>query len=144
MASRQDETRPPQRADYARSYGSAGIVGWIFSGRRLVYVIAAILALWIFVTFAVHANSWKAVFLDNNQVYFGKFVNIPFSSNIKLKSVHYLKSTATSTDFIVASIKEDVHQPKDWMAISRKHVLLYEELDGNSSLVKAIEARMKQ
>ncbi len=109
--------------------------------RYTGYAVLILLILWWLITLIAHMNAWKAVFLDNDQVYFGKFINIPFTPNIALKKVYYLKSTATSTDFIVTSIKDDVHQPKDSMKISKSHILYSEELRTDSSLAKAIETK---
>jgi hypothetical protein len=113
----------------------------VISFRRIIFIIGCIIALWIVMTFISGLNSWKAVFIDNNQVYFGKFINIPFTSTINLKHVYYLKSAATSTDFILSSPQNDVHQPESNTTLMKEHVLYYQKLSKNSALLKAIRIR---
>jgi hypothetical protein len=134
MAIRQDDIRRPHSG-----YGRFGIIGRILAGRRFIYIVASLLILWWFMTLVSGMNTWKAVYLDDGNVYFGKFTTIPFSSTIKLRDSHYLKSAGTSTDLIVASKEDDRHQPKGDMAVYRNHILFTESLKRGSTLVDAIE-----
>ncbi len=106
-----------------------------------VFILAIIFILWLIISFFVKMNSWKAVFLDNNQVFFGKFVTVPFSSSITLHKTHYLKQNASSSaDSIdIVSIKDNIHNPEDFMEISRNHILYSEQLKSGSIMVQALD-----
>lgn len=113
-----------------------------------VFIFGVLYILWLIISFFVSMNSWKAVFMDNNQVFFGKYINIPFSSNITLHKTHYLKQSASSSvDSIdIVSIKDNIHNPEDFIEISRNHILYSEQLKSGSIMVQALdreEAKVK-
>lgn len=113
----------------------------------LFIVIATILVAWFLISFLSNIFTWKAVFLDSNQVFFGKFVNIPFASTITLRNAHFIKpeqadissSTPQNQSIIISEIGEMPHGPADDMVISKDHILYYENLKSGSSLVKGLE-----
>ena len=111
--------------------------------RMSLLLLAIVLILWSIFSFFVRMNSWKAVFLDNNQVFFGKFITIPFSSDITLHKAYYIRSslgTASSTvsGADVVSIKDNLHSPRDFLVISRAHILFSEELNNDGILAKSL------
>lgn len=99
--------------------------------------------------------TWKAVFLDSNQVYFGRFNYVPFLSTVTLHDVHYLRpltdadiQTGTSTekiegDLSVLSILGDVHSPKDSMIINKNHILYYQEIRPDSVLFRGLSESIR-
>ncbi len=115
--------------------------------RTISVVLATVIALWFLISFLSNVFTWKAVFLDSNQVFFGKFINVPFVSTITLRKAHFIKpdesGSATSTtpkqSMIISEIGEMPHSPTDTMVISKDHILYYESLRSDSSLVKGLE-----
>lgn len=108
-----------------------------------LFAIFIIFLTWFILSCISSRLAWKAVFLDSNQVYFGRFLDIPFASKITLHDVHYLKpliddvnstTTAAEGDLTVLSIVGDVHGPKDKMTINKDHILYYQELRTDSTL----------
>jgi len=69
------------------------------------------------------ADIYEAVFLDNNQVYFGK-----------------LSGEAGELPSQVDLIKlgSELHGPRDEMIINREHVIFYEEIGDQSEIRKLI------
>ncbi len=100
--------------------------------------ILIIAVLWLLLSYIASLNTWKAVFLDNGQTYFGKFINIPFSQNLTLRNAYYLKPTPDSPDQTLVSVTRDIHGPKPTLVISKKHILYFEYLRSDSPLVSAI------
>lgn len=100
--------------------------------------------LWIIMSVGSSWFSWKAVFLDNNQVYFGKMISIPFTSKITLRQVHFIRpdapdtASSTASDIIIAPLSDMVHGPKNTMVISKNHILYYETLQSGTTLVKGL------
>src|SRR5271157_3694763 len=60
-------------------------------GRTMLIVLAVIIVLIVGWWFVNGATQWRAVFLTNNQVYFGHFWDVPFAGTITLRSVYYLE-----------------------------------------------------
>jgi hypothetical protein len=115
--------------------------------------IGIILLLWAILNIFSSWFAWKAVFLDNNQVFFGKFINIPFTSKIVLRQTHYIKTdtigdesqaAVASTDAIIAPLQDMVHGPRSTRIINKDHVLYYEVLRTDTTLVKGLNDSLKQ
>lgn len=101
---------------------------------------------------APNSNSYYAVFLTNDQVYFGHLSDVN-DNYVTLKNIYYLRakdSTTTApatTDSTSATdlsklalikLGGEVHGPKDEMQINRRSVMFYEELKDDSQVVKII------
>lgn len=129
-----------------------------------LFAVVIIGATWWILSLVSSRLAWKAVFLDSNQVYFGRFTNIPFTSSIKLHDVHYLKPVTTNTgdsntantsgtsspepapaqgDLSVLSVINDVHGPEDVMVINKDHILYYQKLRPNSTLFRGLSEALK-
>lgn len=88
-------------------------------------------------------NAWQAIFLDNNQVYFGKIQKIT-SKNIYLTNIYYLqagqslenKDTASTVNLV--KLGSELHGPTDEMIINREKVIFWENLKETSRIVKII------
>lgn len=113
----------------------------------IFYAIALILVLWWLLSLFSSWYAWKAVFLSNNQVFFGKFIDIPFSSKIVLKKVHYIKSDVPSEnasgvgegrDIVIVPLGDMLHGPKSTRVILKEHILYYEQLRPDTTLVKGL------
>lgn len=109
--------------------------------RKFLVGLVVILVVWYLFSALVSIGSWKAVFLDNGNVFFGKFVEVPFSRTITLRQVFYIKDIATpnsTTTLQVSRIVNDVQGPTDKMIISKDHILYFEVLRSTSPFVKGL------
>ena len=104
------------------------------------------------------SGSYQAIFLTNGQVYFGKIGEMD-NDYITLSDIFYLQvvqpplqgtpqagqpaaqTTPTAQPQIsLVKLGNELHGPVDLMHISRAQVLFYEDLKGDGSVVKAIDA----
>jgi hypothetical protein len=95
-------------------------------------------------------NGYQAVFLVNNQVYFGKLTN-ENSQFVTLTDIYYLQvnqqiqpaqkgqTAANNPQVNLIKLGGELHGPTDEMRINRDQVLLIEDLRSDSNVVKAIE-----
>ena len=94
---------------------------------------------------------YKAVFLDNNQVYFAHVAKED-SLNIYLADVYYIQTQQQvvpaededSEDQVVevpVLIKRggELHQPSGWMQINRSKIVSIEEIGDDSEVLKEIQ-----
>ena len=105
---------------------------------------------------AVNKDSWQAVFLRNDQVYFGRLrISDEF---FVLRQVYYLqtedekenKLNPTASGSVDVEIKKkstklvklgnELHGPEDRMFIEKSSVLFWENLKDSSSIVRSIKA----
>lgn len=100
----------------------------------------------------IEKDSYQAVFLTNNQVYFGKLTNAT-GDYLTMTDIFYLQvqqtvqsskadtTTDTSGSDNVKLIKlgNELHGPKDRMQISAKQVLFWENLKADGKVAKAID-----
>jgi hypothetical protein len=96
------------------------------------------------------ASDYKAVFLVNNQVYFGKLGNSINSQFVALEDVYYLqvqqqiqpaskdKKASDQPNISLIKLGGELHGPTDTMQINRDQILLIEDLRTDSNLVAAI------
>lgn len=99
---------------------------------------------------AVKKNQYQAVFLTNNQVYFGKVIDMN-PNTITLRDVYYLRNASNSTkdqqqqtdqqqQVSLAKLGEsEVHGPEDEMHLDRRQVLFWENIRDDSQVTKAIK-----
>lgn len=83
--------------------------------------------------------TYQAVFLANDQIYFGKLKGID-SQYLILDDVYYVKledENATSGRLVKLGIIEP-HGPRDQMIINQEHILFWENLKPDSSIVQTI------
>lgn len=127
--------------------------GWIFV---LVLLIIIVLVGFLFFSinsgedilgFSEKSSNYQAVFLVNNQVYFGKLTKINSQYPV-LKDIYYLQvnqsiqpieeGQSSSPDISLIKLGGELHGPTDEMKINREHILLIENLRSDSNLVSAI------
>lgn len=94
-------------------------------------------------------GSYQAVFLTNGQVYFGQLQALS-RSFLELEDVYYLQedvsaaeATADSEDveqpkISIVRLGEELHQPFNHVVLNKDHILLWETLQPNSRVLKAI------
>lgn len=95
------------------------------------------------------ASDYQAVFLVNNQVYFGKIGNSMNSQFVELTDIYYLqvqqqiqpasKNSTPSQNISLVKLGAELHGPTDVMFINRDQIVLVEDLRADSNIVKAIE-----
>ena len=84
---------------------------------------------------------YQAVFLEGNQIYFGKLRDIDSRYPI-LDEVYYVKlegEDATSGRLVKLGETEP-HGPQDQMVINRDHILFWENLKDDSQVVQTIRS----
>lgn len=97
----------------------------------------------------IKSNRYQAVFLTNDQVYFGKVIAMT-DNTITLRDVYYLKqkgdADATKTDQKSQQVQlaklgasGEVHNPDNEMRINRTQVLFWENMKDDSQVVKTIK-----
>lgn len=117
---------------------------WYYGAGALIIVV---IILWVFFSghsLPIKKESWQAVFLSNNQVYFGKLTQLK-NGYFELDNVFYLQSGQNvndsqkeSTSINLIKLGSEVHGPEDNMYISEKQVLFWENLKSDSKIVKII------
>jgi hypothetical protein len=88
-------------------------------------------------------HGWQAIFLSNNDVYFGKIKNINHD-DITLIKVYYLRSeketiTPQNVNFKRSRVQKlggEIHAPEDAMIINRSQILFIENLKDTAPIVK--------
>ena len=97
-------------------------------------------------------REYKAVFLNNEQVYFGK-ISPSFSfSFLNLKDVYYLQvneqlqpvGEGAQPQLVLVKLgAREIHNPQDEMLINRDHILFIEKLKPDSQVITAIKEYKK-
>lgn len=93
--------------------------------------------------FLVSTDDYQAVFLTNNQVYFGKLSGLNSQFPV-LRDIYYLRVNATdgaqitAEDVNLVKLGDELHGPTDAMKINRDQILLVEDLKDSSSVMDAI------
>jgi hypothetical protein len=161
-ASRAPAASPaPQPNHEAR--GEEGRLDLGKTGRVLVVLltILAILAIGGMVTkvlasaqnnTAVKNKQFQAVFLTNNQVYFGHLSQVD-RDYVKLTNIYYLQvqqqvqpkpnEPAAQPQVSLAKLGSELHGPEDVMYISRQQVLFWENLKKDGKVADAINEYVK-
>lgn len=117
----------------------------------LIIVIIALAVLWKFDFLKISSGQGKyqAVFLTNNQVYFGKLYKAK-SSYPLLKDVYYLRVTqvlqpqdpnAPAQQIELVKLGNELHGPTNEMLINKDQILFIENLKEDSGVVQAIKER---
>jgi len=96
------------------------------------------------------SGNYQAVFLANNQVYFGKLASMR-GDFLTLTDIYYLQvsqrlqplqdgqQAPAGQDISLVKLGGELHGPEDEMQINKQYVLLVEDLRTDSNLVAAIE-----
>ncbi len=109
-------------------------------GKKISLIAGILLVAWLLISLVANLLSWKAVFLDNGQIYFGRGVNVPVAPMLTLRNVYLLRvDSATSSSPVVTAITEQVQAPRDTISINKNHILYIQDLRGDSPLVEGLE-----
>lgn len=116
---------------------------------RILIIFILVLAIsWSIFSFIQNQKTWRAVFLTNNQVYFGHFSYIPFLPTITLKDIYYLQVSQpiqpqtpeqVQPEIKIVKFGKEIHGPKDKMVIPKSQILFWEDLRDDSPVAKAIQ-----
>ena len=124
------------------------------SGWVLIVSAVIIIALLIYLAIQNFSNagglsknkaSWQAIFLTNDQTYFGQVVS-ENSDSVVIKNIYYLQDIINlhqgaeqiPKDFSLIKLGNEVHGPYDEMRINREHILFVEDLTEDAKIVEAI------
>ena len=115
---------------------------------RAIFALVIAMILWLMLSWISSGLAWKAVFLDSNQVFFGRFTYVPFSSTITLRDAHYLKPGNDKAEggalpnLTIVSVEEDAHGPVSKMTIRKSHILYYQKLKPGTALHKGLQEQL--
>ena len=122
---------------------------------RKILIITAIVVIFVFISavalyFAQNKNilidnDYRAIFLDNNQVYFAKIKNMG-EKYITITDIYYFGrdssaglGQADTEDVVLVKLGSEMHGPTDEMQILENHILYIEKLSDDSRVVEAIK-----
>ena len=88
----------------------------------------------------VDRNAYQAIFLTNDQIYFGRLKNIN-SDYLILHDVYYAKVNEDGIGQLVKLGEGEPHGPRGEMIINQNQVLFWENLRPDSPVVKTIQQR---
>ncbi len=113
----------------------------------LVVVIGLGLVWWL--KPAQSQSEYQAVFLTNNQVYFGKLSD-KNSRYVTLSDIYYIQvsqplqsqtpASNPQANLNLVKLGSELHGPQSVMSINRDHILFIEDLKSDSQVVKAIRS----
>lgn len=99
----------------------------------------------------IMSDRYQAVFLTNNQVYFGKLSNVD-SQYVDLTDIYYLQvqqsvqptdGKDTNPQVSLAKLGSELHGPENHMRINRDQILFWENLKDDGKVVDAIKKNQK-
>lgn len=102
----------------------------------------------------VARDKYQAVFLNNDQVYFGKITKVN-DDTLVLTDIYYLQQTQkeganqnqtsgqTANQTSLAKLGDELHGPQDQMNINMDQVLFWENLKDDGKVVTAIKEYKK-
>lgn len=86
----------------------------------------------------IDSTVYQAVFLTNDQIYFGHLKNIS-SDYLILYDVYYVKIDESGAGKLVKLGQIEPHRPVNEMIINREHVLFWENLNPDSPVAQTIQ-----
>ena len=124
--------------------GREGGSFWTMAGSLLVLVL--VVGVGWFSTKVFLDQPYKAVFLNNNQVYFGKIAFSLDSNFITLKDAYYIRVDQIQTqgqgvqpNLLLAKLGvSEIHKPTSTMKINKSMILYIEELEPDSPIIVAM------
>jgi len=117
----------------------------------VIILVAAVAFVWLSDSAAFsfgERSEYQAVFLTNDQVYFGKLSRVDSQYPI-LRDVWYIQVTQAlqpieqgaepETNISLVKLGGELHGPEDEMILNRDHILFFEDLKADSQVVQGIE-----
>lgn len=88
----------------------------------------------------INPNTYQAIFLSNDQIYFGHLRSENQKSEyLVLTDVYYVKIGEDSVGTLVKLGQIEPHRPENEMIINRDHILFWENLSLDSPVVRTIQ-----
>lgn len=91
----------------------------------------------------IDPDAYQAVFLMNDQIYFGNLKNID-QDYLILSDVYYVKIGDDGAGQLVKLGAIEPHGPKDKMVINKSQVLFWENMRFDSPVVKTIQSMQQK
>jgi hypothetical protein len=94
---------------------------------------------------SIEEGAWQAVFLSNNQVYFGKLEENN-GKYLTLSNVYYLRTAddlQSGGALNLVKLGGELHGPKDPIYIPKESVLFWENMRADSRVVQSIVGARK-
>lgn len=111
------------------------------TGVIVMFFVAFVLGVYPFRQFPhVSGEKWQAVFLTNNQVYFGKLRNLN-AQYVALSDVYYLRTASDLNgggNLNLIKLGGELHGPEDEMYIPKTQILFWENMKSSSRVVQSI------
>lgn len=88
----------------------------------------------------IDKNAYQAVFLSNNQIYFGH-LTIDSKDYLKLRDVYYIQISEEkqTKNRLVRLGDTEPHGPNNEMVLSKEAILFWENLKADSQVVQGIQ-----
>lgn len=125
-----------------------------WGGSTLVILVALLIAgaLALFFTYKpaseaslVDSGKLQAVFLTNDQVYFGNVTKIN-DDFLVMNNIYYLQTSngsankSTASNISLVKLGCELHKPQDQMVISQRQVSFWENLQSDGQVAKAVKS----
>ena len=91
----------------------------------------------------INSSSYQAIFLTNDQIYFGRLNNIN-SDYLLLSDTYYVKVNEEGNGQIIKLGFVEPHGPEDKMIINKDQVLFWENLKPSSQVIETIKKLKSQ
>ncbi|HUO50792.1 MAG TPA: hypothetical protein VMU25_04490 [Candidatus Paceibacterota bacterium] len=91
---------------------------------------------------SIPTDKWQAVFLSNDQVYFGKLADVN-GQYVALTDVYYLRTASDlegSGSLNLIKLGGELHGPEDQMFIPKASILFWENMKDSSRVVQSIQS----
>lgn len=124
-----------------------------YLAMTLIVVIIILAGLWIFMSQSSTLETnpkFKAIYLDNNQVYYAKVVKED-ALNIYLDDIYYIQTEQTTIPAeeedgepqvvnvpVLIKRGNELHKPAGWMQINRSKLVAIEEIGEDSEILTEI------
>lgn len=95
--------------------------------------------------FSVDSSTYQAIFLSNDQVYFGKLktsiIGMPYITDVYyLSGDRNISDANTASDSVnLVKLGGEVHGPEDYIYMNQSSIVFWENLKQDSVVVKNIE-----
>ena len=147
---------PPQKEPLRNKFGATffipfkklksflwprGLASWII----IILVLILLWQVWSSWNFPiVDGNKWQAVFLSNNQVFFGHLKEVN-SGYTLLEEVYYLRPAQGPQGKVdLVKLGEELHGPEPNMYIPKGQITFWENLKPDSQVVQVINQLKSQ
>jgi hypothetical protein len=117
----------------------------MLTGGSLLAVLLISLGVWQYTSSQIMANRYQAVFLSNNQVYFGKLHGY-YTSRPYMTDVYYFQansktdsntSSAQGSQLLV-KLGQEIHAPENKLILNKDSILFVENLTEGGKVTEAI------